>query len=154
MFTGRSGPPGGRWGSRWGCHAASAAARDTIPSGQTVTGAIEWDSESSVSGDFRTSIALPARAPQDLSDSTVNFAADLRADTTDDDAACTGTATAPTAPAGKVCIYLINAAANTSGLSGRETLDGPRSAFTVTWGHANTSGSDVFVYATWAYTAP
>ena len=144
--TGTKGETGTRGHSAW----------DTIPAGQTVTGAIEYDAESSVAGDFRSSVAFPARAPMALTATTVNFAADAKAETTDDDPTCTGDAATPTAPAGKVCVYLGSTAGDTTGLSARNTLDavgGSQSGITLRWDDSAVT-PDVYVYASWAYTAP
>src|SRR4051795_5166581 len=111
--TGAQGETGPRGVSSW----------DTIPSGRTVSGAFEYDSAASVSGDFRAYVTLPARTPVALTSTTVNFAADGSAVTTDDDAACSGTLAAPMAPAGKVCVYFNNASADSSGMSARPTLN-------------------------------
>ena len=80
-----------------------------IPSGTTVTGA--WGQrtvDNAVAGASNPLFAysLPARAPVPLTDTQVNFGA-ATAETSDHDAACTGSANNPTAPAGKVCIYAI-----------------------------------------------
>jgi hypothetical protein len=127
---------------------------DTIPSGQAVTGAFEYDGAASVAGDFRTYAKLPGQTPVALTATTVNFAPDTSPVTTDDDATCTGTRQAPTAPAGKVCIYLNNTASDGSGMTARPTLDGDRSSFTISWNDSAAASPDVFVYGTWAYTAP
>ena len=53
------------------------------------------------------SIPLPARAPVALTSANVNFELNANSPTNDDDRSCTGSASAPTAPAGKVCLYII-----------------------------------------------
>jgi hypothetical protein len=141
---GAKGDPGDRGISAW----------DTIPSGRTVSGGFEYDGVADVSGDFRTYVRLPALAPVALTTATVNFAPDLSAVTTDDDTDCTGTRQAPTAPAGQVCIYLNNTASDGSGMSARPTLDAEQSSFTISWNDSAGVSPDVFVYGTWAYTAP
>src|SRR3954471_4295999 len=62
-------------------------------------------STTAMTSDIRQVVQLPGMAPADLSNGTVNFAAGGA----DADPACSGTATAPTAPAGKVCLYLSSA---------------------------------------------
>jgi hypothetical protein len=154
--TGAKGEPGaaGAPGARGETGPRGVSAWDVIPSGESVTGAFEYDSVANVSGDFRTYMKLPARAPVPLTSTTVNFAADASAITTDDDPACTGTLAAPTAPAGKVCIYFNNAAGDSSGMSARPTLNNETGAFTVSWNDSATTNSDVFAYGSWTYTAP
>jgi hypothetical protein len=130
------------------------AAWDVIPSGQTVTGSVEYDTTASVAGDFRTSVDLHGLTQPPLTDTTANFAADASSATIDDDATCTGTLSAPTAPAGKVCVYLDNASPDTTGLLARGVLsNGPPASFTIIW-NDSAANNDVFVYASWAYKAP
>jgi hypothetical protein len=74
--------------------------------------------------------------------------------TTDTLAGCTGTPAAPTAPAGKVCIY-VSGADHAFNLSGYSVLFGTEASpygFKLKW-DASQAG-DTFVDATWAYTAP
>ena len=74
--------------------------------------------------------------------------------TTDTDVGCTGNPANPTAPAGKVCIY-VSAADHAFNLNGYSVLFGTGASpygFKLKW-DASTAG-DTFVDATWAYTAP
>ena len=96
-------------------------------------------------------VSIGAVAPVALTSGTVNFA---NAGTGDADATCTGTPSAPTAPAGKVCIYI-----DTSGGITTSTLVGfpgvlATHGFLATWSPSAAGGADEFLYATWAYTAP
>jgi hypothetical protein len=144
----------------------------TIPSGVTVTGAFGIGSNVTVAvtttidppvppttatsttamtSDIRQVVQLPGAAPADLSDATVNFANVGAADT---DPSCTGSAAAPTAPAGKVCLYLSAGAGVGTTVDGQGIpgLAGSRSGFVV---HAaNTTLGEVGAFGTWAYTAP
>jgi hypothetical protein len=141
-----------------------------IPSGTTVTGAFGIGSNvtasttvtivptptsttttTAVTSDIRQVVQFPGPAPADLSDATVNFA---DAGTADADASCTGTAVAPTAPAGKVCLYLSSAAGAGTIVDGQAIpgLAGSRAGFAV---HAaNATLGEVGAFGTWAYTAP
>ena len=144
-----------------------------IPSGVTVTGAFGIGSNvtaavtvsidpqtlppttdtatTTMTSDIRQVVQLPGPAPADLSDATVNFA---NAGAADADPACSGTATAPTAPAGKVCLYLSSGAGAGTIVDGQAIpgLAGSRSGFVV---HAaNTTLGEVGAFGTWAYTAP
>jgi hypothetical protein len=144
----------------------------SIPSGLTVTGAFgigsnvtvavtttieppiamtNATSSTAMTSDIRQVVQLPGLAPADLSDGTVNFA---NPGTEDADPACSGTATAPTAPAGKVCLYLTSAVGAGTTLDGQAIpgLTGSRSGFVV---HAaNATLGQVGAFGTWAYTAP
>ena len=146
-----------------------------IPSGTTVTGAFGVGSNvttavtvaivppsapdmstptaatasTAMTSDVRQVVPLPGPAPADLSDATVNFASGG-----DADPSCTGTAAAPTAPAGKVCLYLTSAAGTGTSVSGEAIpgLAGSRAGFVV---HAvNPTLGETGAFGTWAYTAP
>ena len=127
------------------------AAWDVIPSGTTVTGT--YSVQSFTTGgttQLRHAIDLPGIAPQALAPSTVNFrngAAD------DDDATCTGTVSAPTAPAGKVCIYMQNLS-NSDSISGSVGLLTNRSFEVHYSASTNVPGQSFGFRGTWAYTAP
>ncbi len=147
-----------------------------IPSGTTVTGAFGIGSNvtatvtttvvdpedltpltpptatstTAMTSDIRQVVQLPGTAPADLSNGTVNFAAGGA----DADPSCSGTATAPTAPAGKVCLYLSSAAGTGTAVDGQAIpgLAGSRSGFVV---HAtNATLGETGAFGTWAYTAP
>jgi hypothetical protein len=81
-------------GAQWG----------EIPSGMTVTGSFEF--QGYAAGNNTYSIQLPGIPPVALSSNTINFSPDVTTNTSDDDPTCTGTVTSPTAPAGKICLYL------------------------------------------------
>jgi hypothetical protein len=118
-----------------------------------VTGEIIWDSIAfNTSTSDRVGVTLPGVAPVALTNATVNIA---NAGADDSDVTCTGTAAAPTAPPGKVCIYVnSNTGVNLASISGG-VGNLPARAFWMTF-TPNTSigGADALVYATWAYTAP
>lgn len=108
-------------------------------------------STTAMTTDIRQVVELPGPAPADLSDATVNFA---NAGAGDTDPACSGTAAAPTAPAGKVCLYLSSAAGAGTTVDGQAIpgLAGSRRGFVV---HAaNATLGEVGAFGTWAYTAP
>jgi hypothetical protein len=129
------------------------SAWDVIPSGQTVTGEIMYDThESSDTSSDNLIVNLPGVAPVPLDATTVNF--DALSGASDADATCVGTVAAPTAPAGQVCIYL--ASSNAIDLA---TLQGqvgslPTRAFSVEWSPSGLDNADEYVFATCAYTAP
>jgi len=73
----------------------------------------------------------------------------------DGDAACTGTVSAPTAPPGKVCLYLGDTA-NVDGMAGTSAVQaGFNDQFFLVYGYANgTQGLDLYFRFSWAYRAP
>lgn len=70
----------------------------------------------------------------------------------DGDAACTGTILAPTAPAGKVCIYLGDPSSNVLSVSGVGSYAQARGSFAVSY-VVDGTGGNTRVPAVWAYTA-
>jgi hypothetical protein len=83
----------------------------TIPSGVTVTGVIGGLETSGGSSNVQVFADFNGlRAPANLSDADVNFddvgLSAAAAASAEEDAGCTGGISDPTAPAGKVCIYL------------------------------------------------
>ena len=121
---------------------------DVIPSGQTISGDIVVNFPIEHPG-FNTYTPLGATAPVALTDSDVNFA---EAGLKDTDATCTGNSTTPTAPPGKVCIYVysiahINGLA-TEGYAARL----PKQGFRIY--SVGNDGGDPYIYGSWAYTAP
>ncbi len=126
----------------------------TIPSGMTITGNVLWDSHgsSSTSSD-NYAVDFPGRTPVPLTPEKVNF--DQPGVTGDGDPQCTGSNTAPTAPAGKVCIYLFaHNGIQVNTLNGQPGLPLPDAGFYVTWGPDGTDNVDQYVVFSWAYTAP
>ena len=128
----------------------------TIPSGATVTGA--WRVADQVVGpgtdlyEFDT-ISLPGKAPAPLLAPAVNLAAGI--DTgADNDPSCTGSVTNPTAPAGRVCLYLSDKenVAAIGGYAVSNVAGDNLFGFTV----RVTGAADGLVSASgsWAYTAP
>jgi hypothetical protein len=135
---GAVGAPGPRGVSAW----------ETIPSGQTVVGVFGDASPNDKAGSSALSITLPAAANVPLTHENVNFAfSSIGADT---DLSCTGSAQAPTAPAGKVCVYVHSS----SGIDA-ETAFGfagiaSRNGFRLRW---NSNPIDQSISGSWAYTA-
>jgi hypothetical protein len=73
--------------------------------------------------------------------------------TIDDDASCTGTETNPTAPPGKVCLYL-QSIGGADSLEGAFNVYGGSDGFFVNALSNGAPGTDMYVYFAWAYTAP
>jgi hypothetical protein len=131
-------------------------AAQVVPSGATVTGAFgiagTVTDPPATGNDLEQVVSLPGYAGGDLADETINFAPNAAA--TDGDAGCAGNAAAPTAPAGKVCLYLTAApglGTTVEGLAIPGYL-GSRAGFVV---HATTAGGTTAgAFGTWAYTSP
>jgi hypothetical protein len=151
---GPAGPPGtpGTTGPR------GFSAWDTIPSGTTVVGPFGYDSTSGTAHvDDYVTITLPGVASTHLDTAHVNFDNDLTAVTTDDDSTCNGSSTNPTAPAGKVCLYVIEM----SGLASVQGLTDDNGFNTVLESRGfsielttDLDNADIYLKGAWAYTAP
>lgn len=130
-----------------------------VAAGQTISGAFGCFAGNTADVDAcNTTVSFPNPTPAALSDALVNFSASTGDFVAGDaDGTCTGNVNAPTAPPGKVCLYLGNLA--TTGVS---TVTGLGNTI------ANTNGSRGFQVAltasgtptslnlegVWAYTAP
>jgi hypothetical protein len=129
-------------------------AQQSIPAGTTVTGAfgLQHFTNAGTQDHLRQVISLPGTASANLSTANVNFA--NAAGVTDADPACNGTAAAPTAPAGKVCLYLTAGAGLGSTFSGEEMppAGGTKFGFVVRSDNAAASGTGV--YGIYAYHQP
>jgi hypothetical protein len=132
-----------------------------IPSGRTVTGA--FGQKVGGATDYNEVVSFyPLRAPANVLDADVNFSDDAftagAAMNSDEDSACTGSVSNPTAPDGNVCLYLegYDVAANSafgSAFVGGLT-EGSRHGFSVNAGASMDSAGGTFLAGTWAYTAP
>jgi hypothetical protein len=154
--TGSRGPTGAT-GARGPAGPRGESALDPVPTGRTIRGVVGANAHSpsnDATNDFGVDAVLPIPAPSALADAAVavNVGA-TTATTTDTNAGCTGTAAAPTAPAGVVCLYVSGAAnaLNLQGLSASGAAGTPY-GFKLVWNSAATG--DTFVDAVWAYTAP
>jgi hypothetical protein len=163
---GPAGPrgPAGPQGATGPAGPAGASALSSVPSGQTIRGAIGSDFHAfdASASDFGVDATFPIPAPVGVSDSDVfvnvagwqDAGGQTAPTTTDTSAGCTGTPSNPTAPAGQVCIY-VSGADHAFNLAGDSVLFGTgasRYGFKLKW-DASAAG-DTFVDATWAYTAP
>jgi hypothetical protein len=137
---------------------------DAVPSGETIFGAVgaDFHAYDATASDFGVDVSLPLPAPVGLTDDDVfvnvttwtGDGSQTTPTTTDTDPGCDGTLDTPTAPAGKVCIYVSGAdhAFNLNGYSVRFGTEASKYGFKLKW-DASTQG-DTFVDAVWAYTAP
>lgn len=132
------------------------SAWDTIPSGVTVAGQVIWEHSApgAASGEQALSVDLPGVAPVPLTTATVRFAPAANVKAGRDDPTCTGAANAPTAPPGKVCIYLADSAAVEKVQGFTSYL--PSRAFAIVWDTPTdpSASKKPTIIATWAYTAP
>ena len=128
-----------------------AAGNAVIPSGRTVTGAISFSRATAAgSSSGSEAIMFPAMAPVALTDTTVNFPPILYGN--DGDPACTGSVATPTAPAGKVCLYMDEWAFPMRFFEGR-ALSIATKGFKIVWANDITSTVE-YMNGSWAYTAP
>lgn len=142
--TGLTGDTGPRGYSAW----------DTIPSGVTVMGYINWNGEQSVADNegFLYSVDFPAVLPSDLGEAA--FGSDSLTVTTDDDAACAGSFNSPSAPPGMVCGYYISSnGIDNITLTVIPDSIAPRHVFGVRYQN-NGTGNNTYLNFSWAYTAP
>jgi hypothetical protein len=143
---------------------AGASALSPVPSGKTIRGAVGGDFHAydGFIRDFAVDVTLPIPAANALGDDAVsvnvsgwqNDGGQTPPTTTDTDPGCTGTPANPTAPAGKVCIY-VSVADNAFDLGGCSVLQGAGVSpygFQLRWN--STAEGDTLVDGTWAYTAP
>jgi hypothetical protein len=133
--------------------AGGAGGTNTIPSGTTVTGQNIWDHIVVEGEDIDTMyLDLNGTSPVPLTDAMLRFQG---GSVGQDDPACTGNLGAPTAPPGKVCIYVVGSGFDVGSLSaGIAPL--VNRGFFVRWRAEAATLTDLnsWVMVTWAYTAP
>lgn len=124
----------------------------TIPSGVTVTGRFSYDShQPPATGDDLLYVALPGVAPVNLVSTNVNFSATSGA--SDADATCTGTSQVPTAPPGKVCVYVASFGGVLMNTARADSDFLPTRGFVLRIFPPAGTG-DLYLNVSWAYTAP
>jgi hypothetical protein len=145
----------------------AGALQASVPSGATIQGAVGGDFDANAAtlpSDWGVVVSLPARARNYLRDADVfvsvsqwlsGAAGQVKPTTTDTSPGCTGTRSHPTAPAGKVCIY-VTGGDNATNLNGYSIVPGASAGnplgFKLSW--TSTNDSDTFIDAVWAYRAP
>ena len=132
----------------------------SIPSGRTVTGS--WgaagDPGDPASGGFlEVGVSLPVKAPAPLEDVNMGVG---QPNASSPDPGCTGSAYQPTAPRGKVCVYVLPYVQNVTPtgiqatpMDGGATAQSDRYGFLIAMAPTATA-KFVEAYGTWAYTAP
>lgn len=151
-----AGPPGPRGDTGAKGDPGTSVYDASIPSGKTVRGA--WGGRyptPNASTSFLLSYSFPTPAPVPLTSAQVNVAG------TGEDSAplCTGSFADPTAPPGKVCIYIRFDSLETSGgfaawALGPDGSNANRYGFEVQIDDTGGANSNVRAEGTWAYTAP
>jgi len=123
-----------------------------IPSGTTVIGNWYAGPSTTTAGSFGfDEVDLPGLAPAAITDTTANMGAGTTGGA-DSDPACTGTATAPTAPAGKICFY-VGFQVGLTALSAF-TSNGPPAKGAAVRVTGAAAGANRYARGGWAYTAP
>ena len=143
--AGATGPAGPRGFSAW----------ERIPSGLTLTGRFGGASQAAAPGELAPAIAhLPGRADQVLKKGVNLFFAPSASVTAGSngptDAACSGSIANPTAPVGKVCVYVSTQNAHVQFASNDYYFSDSFFTLVLTADAAGTFATP----AAWAYTAP
>ncbi|HEY1539050.1 MAG TPA: hypothetical protein VGF63_06610 [Solirubrobacteraceae bacterium] len=104
-------------------------------------------------------VGFPIPAPVGLTNANVSFpASTTNVLAGDQDAACAGTVDLPTAPAGKVCVYVDQQSANVTDMSAQqvdgESTNQSKLGFAVQVTATGGANDNVTARGTWAYTAP
>jgi hypothetical protein len=131
--------------------------------GDTIRGAVGADfNAAAAEEDFGVVASLPVPAATPLTDDDVFINESLwstnsgqaQPTTSDTSPGCAGTLAEPTAPPGKVCIYLAGGdnAKDVNGYSVLPGAGGSRFGFKLGW--TSVGDSDTFIDAVWAYRAP
>lgn len=136
----------------------------SIPSGKTITGV--WGGRypapliaNPQENSYLLPVGFPLPAPVALTDANVQFGASTAAPVGDADLACTGSAAGPTAPSGKVCIYVDESTRSNSTLTGFKLVAAggataaDRFGFEIRIVNITQPGM-MRAEGTWAYTAP
>jgi hypothetical protein len=148
-LRGADGPPGPKGDPGLGTF-------DPVPPGKTLQGVIGLDVDATAGGgDWGVLMTMPMAATAVLTDDDVyvdvdnwtNLGGNTPPSTTDANAGCTGTPANPTAPPGRVCIY-VQHSTNAVDLFGY----GVNSRHGFKLNFTNSAIGDAFVDATWAYT--
>jgi hypothetical protein len=136
----------------------------SIPSGVTVRGVWGGRYPAALTANpqensYLLPVQFPLPAPFALSDGAVNFGSTTAGPVGDADPECTGSAAAPTAPSGKVCIYVNQATRANATLTGFKLTaagafsEADRFGFEVRLVNETQPGL-MRAEGTWAYTAP
>jgi hypothetical protein len=134
-----------------GYYTTAGTVQGAIASGQTVRGEMLFDTVMTPNTPTEL-INLPGVAPVALTSANVAFGATSGAQ--DADPTCTGTLAQPTAPPGKVCIYLgATDGIDIDSTSGRASTLASQ-AFQILIPGSGNVGDRMYMDVTWAYTAP
>jgi hypothetical protein len=142
---------------------AGASALNPVPSGKTIRGVVGGDFHQydATVRDFAVDVSMPIPAANALGDNDVSVdvagwqGTGAPPTSIDNDPGCAGTPANPTAPSGKVCIY-VSVSSGATNLGGYSVMAGAGASpygFKLKW-DSLAMDSDTLVDATWAYTAP
>ena len=133
--------------------AAGRSVLDPLPVGTTMTGVSSWSQYSGPNSNLRQTINLSFTPAAAFASSNIVFKSNAAALPSVVDPACSGTFDAPTAPAGKMCMYIAGPTPGTSEVTGQviDTAINNRD-ITVSWKQANPGDTSLAI--AWAYTAP
>jgi hypothetical protein len=141
--------------------AGTSVFNSSIPSGQTVKGVWggSYATPTANTYFYAPRIGFPVPAPAGLTDAQVSFPVGTAHVAPGDlDATCTGSADVPTAPAGKVCVYVdAQSASVTSLIAGQldgENTEQSKLGFGVGVTATGAPDESTSARGTWAYTAP
>jgi hypothetical protein len=125
---------------------------ERVPAGRTIQGVFSQQHPAVGANGFvfDVMVNLPARARVSLTSAQVNVAPNVLYPIIDGDSSCTGTVSAPTAPAGKVCVYIGGTSATSNIFASAATP--ADQGFWVTY--RDSVGTAVYINGSWAYTAP
>jgi hypothetical protein len=158
--AGPAGPKGdtGAKGNTGATGPRGFSAWDVIPSGQTVIGTFKYDShQPGADTPFLVDdhqIEFGGIAPGTLLNGDINIATPGYGDSAAG-AVCTGSSGAPTAPAGKVCVYVAgNAKIDKLATSAGATNPNLGTGFLVNVTTDGFTDADTLLRGSWAYTAP
>jgi hypothetical protein len=149
--AGAAGPAGAKG------EAGTSVFSSSVPSGSTVRGS--WGAAGDPSADnfFEVGVSLPVPAPVPMEDVRMG-AGTPHANSPDP--TCTGTAHEPTAPRGKVCVYVLpnsvhvaTTGIDATSMDGSATSQSDRFGFLISVA-ADAANHGIEAYGTWAYTAP
>ena len=123
--------------------AAGRSALTPLETGETVMGYVSGDFEASAAGgDWRAVVSFPIPGSTAPAQSFV--------DNVSPGETCSGSAAAPTAPAGTLCVYLTSATNPSPGVSSHSIFNDNFLGFQVSW--EPTAPGDTLVRGTYAYT--
>lgn len=123
----------------------------TLRSGETLEGGFALDTQASgpAGGDYGAWVPFPISLEQTVTSAQMTVVQPGETSPT-----CTGTEGAPTAPPGRLCVYVRGVTAGDTVSALARSVKSSQHGFLVLVTSTAAEGADVFAYGTWAYTAP